>query len=261
MPDRRAHRQLGRRRRRGRRRRSTRGAGSPRRSTDASGVVPIVLVARRARACPGPRCCSGIADHVIMTADAFAYVSGPDVVGRVHRRRRSTVDRARWRRGARARERRRDARRRRRGRRAGRARGAALVPAVEPPRGSARRGHRRPRRPALRARRGGRARRAPTASYDVRTVIDDVLDEHSLPRAARPTTRRTWSPALGRLDGRTGRRRRQPADASAPARSTSRRRSKAARFVQWCDAFNFPIITFVDTPGFEPGQATSSGAA
>ncbi len=29
---------------------------------------------------------------------------------------------------------------------------------------------------------------------------------------------------------------------------------KAARFVQWCDAFNFPIITFVDTPGFEPGR-------
>jgi propionyl-CoA carboxylase beta chain len=29
---------------------------------------------------------------------------------------------------------------------------------------------------------------------------------------------------------------------------------KAARFVQWCDAFNFPIVTFVDTPGFEPGR-------
>ena len=29
---------------------------------------------------------------------------------------------------------------------------------------------------------------------------------------------------------------------------------KAARFVQWCDAFNFPILTFVDTPGFEPGR-------
>jgi propionyl-CoA carboxylase beta chain len=29
---------------------------------------------------------------------------------------------------------------------------------------------------------------------------------------------------------------------------------KAARFVQWCDAFNFPLLTFVDTPGFEPGR-------
>ncbi len=29
---------------------------------------------------------------------------------------------------------------------------------------------------------------------------------------------------------------------------------KAARFVQWCDAFNLPVVTFVDTPGFEPGK-------
>ena len=29
---------------------------------------------------------------------------------------------------------------------------------------------------------------------------------------------------------------------------------KAARFVNFCDAFNLPIITFVDTPGFYPGK-------
>ena len=29
---------------------------------------------------------------------------------------------------------------------------------------------------------------------------------------------------------------------------------KAARFVSWCDNFNLPIVTFVDTPGFEPGR-------
>ncbi|MGM0612956.1 MAG: carboxyl transferase domain-containing protein, partial [Bacteroidota bacterium] len=28
---------------------------------------------------------------------------------------------------------------------------------------------------------------------------------------------------------------------------------KAARFVRFCDAFNIPIITFVDVPGFMPG--------
>ncbi len=28
---------------------------------------------------------------------------------------------------------------------------------------------------------------------------------------------------------------------------------KAARFIRFCDAFNFPIITFVDVPGFMPG--------
>jgi propionyl-CoA carboxylase beta chain len=30
---------------------------------------------------------------------------------------------------------------------------------------------------------------------------------------------------------------------------------KAARFVRFCDAFNIPIITFVDVPGFLPGTA------
>jgi acetyl-CoA carboxylase carboxyltransferase component len=29
---------------------------------------------------------------------------------------------------------------------------------------------------------------------------------------------------------------------------------KAARFVAWCDTSNLPIVTFVDTPGFEPGR-------
>lgn len=30
---------------------------------------------------------------------------------------------------------------------------------------------------------------------------------------------------------------------------------KGARFVRFCDAFNIPIITFVDVPGFLPGIA------
>ncbi len=29
---------------------------------------------------------------------------------------------------------------------------------------------------------------------------------------------------------------------------------KGARFVRFCDAFNIPIITFVDVPGFLPGS-------
>lgn len=34
---------------------------------------------------------------------------------------------------------------------------------------------------------------------------------------------------------------------------------KAARFVRYCDAFNIPIITFVDVPGFLPGTAQEYG--
>ncbi len=34
---------------------------------------------------------------------------------------------------------------------------------------------------------------------------------------------------------------------------------KAARFVRFCDAFNIPVITFVDVPGFLPGTAQEHG--
>ena len=34
---------------------------------------------------------------------------------------------------------------------------------------------------------------------------------------------------------------------------------KAARFIRFCDAFNIPIITFVDTPGFLPGVGQEHG--
>ena len=34
---------------------------------------------------------------------------------------------------------------------------------------------------------------------------------------------------------------------------------KAARFVRFCDAFEIPIVTFVDVPGFLPGTAQEYG--
>jgi acetyl-CoA carboxylase carboxyltransferase component len=34
---------------------------------------------------------------------------------------------------------------------------------------------------------------------------------------------------------------------------------KAARFVRFCDAFNLPILTFVDVPGFMPGIGQEHG--
>jgi propionyl-CoA carboxylase beta chain len=34
---------------------------------------------------------------------------------------------------------------------------------------------------------------------------------------------------------------------------------KAARFVRFCDAFNIPVITFVDVPGFMPGTSQEFG--
>ncbi|MFZ4516345.1 MAG: acyl-CoA carboxylase subunit beta [Acidimicrobiia bacterium] len=91
-----------------------------------------------------------------------------------------------------------------------------------------------------------------TASYDVRTVVRDVLDVDSFLEL-----RAGYAPnlviGLGRLDGRTvGIVANQPQQRAGTLDIEASR--KAARFVQWCDAFNIPIVTFVDTPGFEPGR-------
>ena len=59
---------------------------------------------------------------------------------------------------------------------------------------------------------------------------------------------------LGRLDGRSVGVDRQPTHVPRRHASTSTPPQKAARFVQWCDASTSPIITFVDTPGFDPGR-------
>ena len=34
---------------------------------------------------------------------------------------------------------------------------------------------------------------------------------------------------------------------------------KAARFIRFCDAFNIPIVTYVDVPGFLPGTTQEYG--
>ena len=91
-----------------------------------------------------------------------------------------------------------------------------------------------------------------TASYDVRTVIDDVCDEHTF-LELRPNYAPNMVTGLARLGGRpVGIVANQPMFRAGTLDIEASR--KAARFVQWCDAFNFPIITFVDTPGFEPGR-------
>ena len=37
--------------------------------------------------------------------------------------------------------------------------------------------------------------------------------------------------------------------------------NKAARFVRTCDAFNVPLVTFVDVPGFLPGRRRSAAGS
>ncbi len=91
-----------------------------------------------------------------------------------------------------------------------------------------------------------------TAAYDVRTVCATVLDHDEMievwPR---------WAPqlvtAFGRLTGHVvGVVANQPRSLAGTLDIEASQ--KGARFVQLCDAFNIPLLTFVDTPGFLPGK-------
>jgi acetyl-CoA carboxylase carboxyltransferase component len=89
------------------------------------------------------------------------------------------------------------------------------------------------------------------ASYDVRDVIGDVVDAGSL-LELRAHHAPNLVTALARLGGRpVGVIANQPSQRAGTLDIDASR--KGARFVQWCDAFNLPLLTFVDTPGFEPG--------
>jgi acetyl-CoA carboxylase carboxyltransferase component len=91
-----------------------------------------------------------------------------------------------------------------------------------------------------------------TASYDVRVVVQDVLDESSF-LEVRPRYAPNLVTGYGSLGGRAvGIVANQPMQRAGTLDIEASR--KAARFVATCNVFNMPIITFVDTPGFEPGR-------
>nr|WP_257794614.1 acyl-CoA carboxylase subunit beta [Arthrobacter sp. zg-Y238] len=88
--------------------------------------------------------------------------------------------------------------------------------------------------------------------YDIRTVIETVLDDgHFLEMQA------LYAPNViigyGRMEGHTvGIVANQPMQFAGTLDIAAS--EKAARFVRNCDAFNIPILTFVDVPGFLPGK-------
>ncbi|SFE67132.1 Acetyl-CoA carboxylase, carboxyltransferase component [Actinacidiphila alni] len=88
-------------------------------------------------------------------------------------------------------------------------------------------------------------------SYDVRRVIEEIVDDGEFLEV-----HAAFAPnlvcALARLDGQTvGVLANQPAALAGVLDIDSS--EKGARFVQFCDAFNIPLITLVDVPGFLPG--------
>jgi acetyl-CoA carboxylase carboxyltransferase component len=93
---------------------------------------------------------------------------------------------------------------------------------------------------------------ASTGSYDVRKVAAAIVDDDSLLEL-----RDRWAAnvvtAFATIDGRpVGIVANQPMILAGTLDIPASQ--KAARFVALCDAFNLPIITLVDTPGFYPGK-------
>lgn len=91
-----------------------------------------------------------------------------------------------------------------------------------------------------------------TGSYDVRKVIAAIVDHGSMLEL-----RERWAAnivtAFATVDGRpVGVVANQPMVLAGTLDIPASQ--KAARFVATCDAFNLPIITLVDTPGFYPGK-------
>ena len=93
---------------------------------------------------------------------------------------------------------------------------------------------------------------SPTGSYDVRDVVRALVDDGEILEL-----RSSWAPnivtALACIDGRpVGIVANQPQSLAGTLDIPASQ--KGARFVGFCDAFNLPIITLVDTPGFYPGK-------
>ena len=89
-------------------------------------------------------------------------------------------------------------------------------------------------------------------SYDMCDVISEIVDDGALFEVHEHWARNIIC-ALARLDGRVvGIVANQPTALAGTVDIDAS--DKAARFVQMCDAFNIPIVTLLDVPGFLPGR-------
>ena len=227
------------------------------RNTLASGVVPQIS------AIMGP-CAGGavyspaITDFIVMVKDtSYMFVTGPDVIKTVTHEEVTKEELGR----------RDDAQRRSAASRTSPSTTTApawrlirellSLSAVEQPRGAAASAERRSRRPRGRGARHARPRGAEQA---LRHASDLIRARRRRRRFLEVHEHFAQNIVVGfaRLGGRAvGIVANQPAvlagcldiDASV----------KAARFVRFCDAFNIPLVTFEDVPGFLPGTAQEYG--
>ena len=217
--------------------------------TDCSGVVPTTIIVD-GPAVSGPALLLGIVDHVIMTEASYAFVTGPAMVADFTG---VTVDHDEL------------------GGPSTHARhtGAAsiIVPDLDSAIASAEHllaflpdhcddeppvwpTDDDPRREVPEA--GEVIPPVSTGSYDVRDVIRALADDGDL-LEVRPRWAANIVTCFTTLGGRpVGIVANQPVVLAGTLDIPASQ--KAARFVAFCDAFNLPIITLVDTPGFYPGK-------
>jgi propionyl-CoA carboxylase beta chain len=98
---------------------------------------------------------------------------------------------------------------------------------------------------------------SPRKAYDMVTVIEAVVDDGFF-FEVQPYWARNIIMGFARLDGHViGVVANQPMHMAGTLDIDSS--VKAARFVRFCDAFNIPLVTFVDVPGFLPGTSQEYG--
>ncbi len=91
----------------------------------------------------------------------------------------------------------------------------------------------------------------PNQPYDMHDVISRIVDDGAF-LEVQPLWARNIIIGFSRLGGRTiGVVANQPKVLAGTLDIDAS--TKAARFVRFCDAFNIPLLTFVDVPGFLPG--------
>jgi acetyl-CoA carboxylase carboxyltransferase component len=217
--------------------------------TECSGIIPVVIVAY-GLAVSGPALLLGMADAVVMTSEAVAYVSGPAAVAQLTGLRLAADELGGQRVHARS-------------------SGVATLVAddvssalevvagfldylpdhadEEPPVVMSDDPAHRPN-PELR----DLLPLSATGSYDVRHAIASIADDGELLEL-----RAGWAPqlvtALCRVEGRpVGVLANQPQSMAGTLDIAASQ--KGARFVGLCDSFNVPLLTLVDTPGFMPGK-------
>jgi propionyl-CoA carboxylase beta chain len=97
----------------------------------------------------------------------------------------------------------------------------------------------------------------PNTPYDMHIVVEKLVDEGSFFEIM-PDYARNILIGFARFEGRpVGIVANQPKDMAGCLDINAS--VKAARFVRFCDAFNIPLVTLVDVPGFMPGTAQEYG--